>query len=197
MIRLALSVEGATELEFCKKILKPLLWTNNIEMTPISMNGGISLRTVNSEIKKIITNFQYVSTMYDFYGFKGNYSSLIDLESDLKDKIDSPKFIPYIQQYEFETLLFSKPSYYKGLLGYQAENEMNKIIKNFYGKIEGINDSPQTSPSKRIEQIFTNSKEQYNKVFYGYSIAEDIGLDVIRNECPRFDKWINKLMALK
>jgi len=36
----------------------------------------------------------------------------------------------------------------------------------------------------------------YDKVFYGWSIAEEIGLDIILSKCPRFEKWVNTPMPV-
>lgn len=197
MIRLAISVEGKTEEDFCKNILKPLFAEDKVYLTPINMRSNLSVDRVKSEINKLIKKFDFVSTMYDFYGFKGNYSSADALEKELKNGINSTRFIPYIQQYEFETLLFSKPSYYGDFLNKKAEEEINDIINEFNGNIENINNSKATSPSHRIIDIFKKHNEKYDKVFYGHGIIENIGLDIVREKCPRFNKWINKISNLK
>jgi hypothetical protein len=75
-------------------------------------------------------------------------------------------------------------------------NEIEKTIKSFNGNIEEINDSPQTAPSKRIEKIFKDSNEKYNKIFHGVNIVMDIGIETIRSKSKRFDNWIDKLINL-
>ncbi len=73
--------------------------------------------------------------------------------------------IPYVQQYEFEALLFSDPEYYQEYFGKSTiGNEMKKIIALFHDDIEEINDSPQTAPSKRIETLFEKIGEHYKRV---------------------------------
>ena len=104
MIRLYVSVEGTTERRFCSKVLTPYFIMRNVSTTTVNMRGNISLERVCPEIRKIIHECDIVTTFYDLYGFKRrNNRSKEELENILKDEINEPyKFIPYIQQYEFE-----------------------------------------------------------------------------------------------
>ena len=54
---------------------------------------------------------------------------------------------------------------------------------------EDINDSPETAPSKRMQKLIHG----YNKVVYGVSLIEYIGIDIILRKCPHFREWIEKL----
>lgn len=56
---------------------------------------------------------------------------------------------------------------------------------------EEINDSPMTAPSKRLERIF--GRGIYSKPEHGPIIAQEIGLDAIRSQCPQFDTWVRHL----
>jgi len=81
MIRVAISVEGQTEDEFCKQVLVPYFRNHNIELISIIITtkrrkcgtkhkgGCINLDRVQSELTKILPNFDYVTTFYDLYGF--------------------------------------------------------------------------------------------------------------------------------
>ncbi len=115
MVRIGISVEGPTEERFVQLLLVPYFSSKNIYITPVSMGGDIKIARVKNEIEKLAYSFDYVTTLYDFYGFKGleatdNKQSveqkiLNSLKEEIKDKC-----IPYIQMYEFEGLLFSAPS---------------------------------------------------------------------------------------
>ncbi|NJL76090.1 MAG: DUF4276 family protein [Saprospiraceae bacterium] len=59
---------------------------------------------------------------------------------------------------------------------------------------EEINESAQTAPSKRIIQYLPNYEKQKSQV--GPMIAEDIGLELLRQRCPHFNEWITKLESL-
>ena len=57
---------------------------------------------------------------------------------------------------------------------------------------EDINDSSETAPSKRIESLLPS----YQKVVDGPEIIAAIGLEVVREECPRFNGWLTRLESL-
>jgi len=211
MIRVAISVEGQTEEEFCKNLLTPFFRDYNIEMTPIIIittskdrcgrkhkGGCININRIQNEISRLLPSFDYVTTFYDFYGFSDRPIDDVDeLEEIIFGLFNDSRFIPYIQKYEFETLLFSKPEYYKEYFGDdKVTQEIKKIIAEFQDDIEKINDSPNTAPSKRLEKLFEQVGERYDKVFYGVGIAQDLGIDVIRQKAKRFNKWIEKIIAL-
>ena len=208
-MRLAISVEGQTEEAFFKKTIVPYLLSYDIYTDIIiittskdrcgrkNKGGCINVDRVKNEIQKLLNSYDYVTTFYDFYGFSSRPTSDIEeLEVILYNLLNSEKFIPYIQKYEFETLLFSKPEYFTDYFcSDKIEKEMRKVI-NEYQDIEFINDSIQTAPSKRIEKLFELEDEVYDKVFHGEGIATDIGLSKIKQESKRFNLWLEKLVSL-
>jgi len=210
MIRVALSVEGQTENEFCKKVLTPFFRKYSIEMTPIVVTtskdkcgrkhkgGCITIDRIKSEIQKLLPSYDYVTTFYDFYGFSNRPSDDIDeLEKIIYEKFNNVKLVPYIQKYEFETLLFSKPEYFTDYFGNDKVTKAMQLIINEYIDIEHINDSVETAPYKRLEALFELEGEQYNKVFHGEGIAYDIGLNEIMLHAKRFNNWIEKIVGLQ
>jgi len=210
MIRVAISVEGQTEDEFCKQVLVPYFRDYDIELVSIIVatkrkkcgvkhkGGCINLDRIKSELIKILPNFDYVTTFYDLYGFdiEGQYTA-DELEIKIHERLDNnQKLIPYIQKYEFETLLFSEASYYEDYFNDEnAKTEIENIV-NSCGGVENINNSRETAPSKRIDKFFDKYDERYDKVFHGASIADDIGLNIILDKCDRFREWINTIQNL-
>ena len=58
---------------------------------------------------------------------------------------------PYIQQYEFEGLLFADVEAFGGLVDVPDESiAALRRIRGQFPTPEGINDAPNTAPSKRI-----------------------------------------------
>ncbi len=197
MVRLGISVEGTTEERFVKQVLAPYLERVNIYITPISMNGAVSLDSVKSELTKMAFSFDYVTTLYDFYGFsrKKTGETKESLETRLYDVMHDGakgKLIPYVQMYEFEGLLFSSPESMAHVLRDDGLVEWgNKVLDEFQHCPESINNSFETAPSKRLEQHTC-----YRKTTHGPNIAMDIGIDKIRSMCPEFNKWIAQLERL-
>ncbi len=198
MVRIGISVEGQTEEIFVKKVLAPYLVVKNINITPISIGGGVNVDKVKSELKKIAPNFDYVTTLYDFYGFsrKEDEETKGSLEQRIIDAVHDgvkDKLIPYIQMHEFEGLLFSSPeAIAKVLMDEQLSEWATEILNKFNNNPELINDSVETAPSKRLER-----DTSYQKTTHGPNIAKAIGIDKIRAMCPEFDAWLSQLEGLQ
>lgn len=197
MVRLGISVEGPTEERFIKIVLEPYLLDKGIHICPISIGGDVCVDRVKSELKKIANSFDWVTTLYDFYGFKRKEEneSKQSLERRIEQSVHEQvklKLIPYIQMYEFEGLLFSCPdAMARGLNESEAKEWCQTVLCKFNGEPESINDSVHTAPSKRLEQ-----NTGYRKTTHGPNIAKEIGIEKIRSECAGFDEWIKKIEAL-
>jgi len=200
MVRLAISVEGLTEERFIQMVIAPHLCDRGIYAIPLLLgeNGGdISLPRIKRELNHLATSFDKVTTLYDFYGFRGKKESddKISLEQKIIECVAAPlrsRIIPYIQMYEFEGILFSSPKAIENnILQKGLEDWADKILQQFYGDPEKINDSKQTAPSKRLK-----NKTNYIKTVHGPNIAREIGLATLREKCAGFGDWLNNLEAL-
>ncbi len=103
------------------------------------------------------------------------------------------RFLPYIQQHEFEALLFSDPSAFEAAIPESAvaiASLMN--IRSGFATPEDIDDGPRTAPSKRILSVLPS----YEKATGGPLVAQRIGLPTVRRECPAFNRWVTRLEAL-
>lgn len=112
-----------------------------------------------------------------------------DITSAMGEGFAPRRFVPFVMMHEFEGLLFSDCHAFSS--GIQRRDLRDKLqaIRDQFSSPEEINDSPTTSPSKRIEQLLPN----YNKPFLGTLAILEIGFDVIRRECPHFNRWIQQL----
>lgn len=197
MVRVGISVEGATEERFIKMVLAPYLATKNIYMTPISVNGAINLDRIRSELQRMANSFSYVTTFYDFYGFQANTKEETKESLELKIKEHAhpsiqSKLIPYVQMYEFEGLLFTSPEAIAAhLQGDDLMSWAQQVLHSFDDNPEAINDSTETAPSKRLIH-----NTNYRKTTHGPNIALDIGVEELRRKCPGFDVWLNRLESL-
>lgn len=57
-----------------------------------------------------------------------------------------------------------------------------------------INDSPDTAPSKRLKNAFSNTK--YSKTTHSNLIIKSIGIDNIREKCKHFNQWLDKIESI-
>lgn len=197
MVRVGISVEGTTEVRFVEAVLAPYLAAKYVYVKPISMGGKVNVDRVKSELKNIGYSFDYVTTLYDFYGFKKKFEgdTKVNLEQRISDIVHEsikPKLIPYIQMYEFEGLLFSCPDgMERGLNEKGAKEWCQSILDKFDNNPEKINNSLETAPSKRLE-----NQTSYSKTTHAPNIAKEIGIEKIREMCAGFNEWLSKLEAL-
>ena len=204
MTRVAISVEGKTEEEFVKQILAPRLEPAGVYPEPILLGSGgnVTVEKLASDMSKFVWSFDFVTSLVDFYGFRDKGS---DTREDLERRIrqtaidrinrslDDSRIFPYVQQHEFEALLFADASAFL-VLPYATNDIVDGLlsVRSRFDSPEDINDSPDSAPSKRIVNLIP----RYGKVVAGSLVADEIGLEKIRAECPRFHAWMTRLESL-
>ncbi len=114
---------------------------------------------------------------------------LTDICSKLGSGFDPSNFIPYVMMHEFEGLLFSDTVRLGSGIGRPDLSSKFQAIRDQFTTPEEINDSPLTAPSKRIIDLVP----AYEKPLMGTLAVLEIGLNAIREECPFFHDWIERL----
>jgi Domain of unknown function (DUF4276) len=204
-------VEGKTEETFVNSLLRPYFAEKgfyNVINLRIQTSKGHKGGFVNYQhLKNDITNLlkhpeAIVTTLVDFFRLPTNIpnfetcmkmqNATLQVEclekSMSKDIASQERFLPYIQKFEFEALLFSKIEVFETIFDNSIKNKIENIRKQ-YPNPEDINSGANTSPSKRLLSIISN----YDKVIDGNSIALETGITEILNACPRFKAWIELL----
>lgn len=209
MIRICIVCEGATEVEFVRVCLIPHLFDHGINAYPSIIQapsgrhrgGRVTVERLARFISHEYHRADRLTTLVDYYGFQGAEGRIVeDLEQEIIDNalnhspsID-PRFLrPYIQMYEFEGLLFSDVEQFRHVLdGWDADVGQTLIdIRSQFPTPEDINNNRQTAPSKRILAAFPAGS--YSKTEHGPVISSAIGVAKIRQQCPRFGRWITML----
>jgi len=219
MIRVHVICEGQTEEIFINEVLADFFHAKGIYLFPslIGKPGhkGGNLRyerlLVDLKMRLLCDNTSYCTTFFDFYGlppdFPGKQAAiekngcedkavclLSALSSELQIKLGSEplsRFIPYVQMYEFEGLLFSGPEALAKSIDYGLAKHLMGIRDQF-DTPEEINNSPITAPSKRLKNLYP----QYDKPIHGSLAALEVGLDIIRQQCRLFDGWLTQIENL-
>ena len=205
MIRLAISVEGPTEEEIVNSLIVGHLRTKGIETRPVSLGGNITVTRLAQEMVNLFwQRYHFVTSLVDFYGFreKGDrtvcqleHAVSAEVDRLIRRSWDQRAVFPYIQQHEFEGLLFSDINGFStlGLAGIDEDCLRGlQQIRNDFTTPEDINDDRATAPSKRIADLIP----RYRKRLHGPLVAATTGLERIRAECPRFDGWVTRLESL-
>jgi hypothetical protein len=76
-----------------------------------------------------------------------------DVATEMGNRFDSDRFIPFVVMHEFEGLLFSDcAAFSRGIERPDLEIRLREVRDGF-ATPEEINDSPDTAPSKRVEGL--------------------------------------------
>jgi len=210
-------VEGKTEQIFIESILAPYLGYKNIGIyaTQVSKPGQKGGDVRFSRVRKDLgihlkqRHDTYVTTFIDYYGVKEwpgldlvpphtspeqiariiNETTKAEVIALFPEQHAEQRFIPFIAVHEFEALLFSDTKILAEQIGisqFTVDNVLNEC-----GSPEAINNNPLTAPSKRLDSW--SAKGTFLKTTMGITIAQKIGIEKMRNNCPLFDSWLKKL----
>jgi hypothetical protein len=214
--RVRILVEGQTEETFVNDILSPHL--NQMGIYPHAFlfrkkGGSFSYQRARKEILNSLKEdtARICTTMVDFYGMPKDWPGRVESQScrNYQEKAQQveqalsqdilaqmggswnpAQFIPYVQMHEFEALLFSDTSALAGS-NPRISDLLTRVLQSFSCP-EEINDNYDTCPSRRIKL----SIENYVKTVDGIVVAQKIGLETMRRQCPHFNEWITKLENL-
>lgn len=220
MIRVHVICEGQTEEMFVNEILLPIFQPKGIVLVPALLGkpghkgGNVTIERVVKDVRLRLLNdtTAYCTLLIDFYGISTSfpgYQQAVRMNqhktksdiviSAMVQAIESEvganagrRFIPYIQMYEFESLLFSEPRDFASAIGRPSLSVELLKIRNKFRSPEEINDSPDTAPSKRIEELYP----EFEKPIHGTFGAIEIGIEKIRTECPLFSDWLKQIENL-
>ncbi|ELJ8821227.1 DUF4276 family protein [Vibrio parahaemolyticus] len=212
--------EGQTEESFVNELLVEPFAHKGIYLKPALIGrpghkgGNFKFARLAPDVEKRLLADKncYCTTFFDFYGLPETFpgknavnatTSVQEKANALQDALNEKlvekigegamrRFIPYVQMYEFEGLLFSDPQ--KMAQGMERLDLVRAFteIAGAFDTPEQINNSPQTAPSKRIESLVLG----YEKPLLGTLAALEVGLDKMREQCPLFDAWLKRIEAL-
>lgn len=220
MIRVHVICEGQTEEMFINEVLAQAFQHLDIYLMPALIGkpghkgGNFRFERLLSDVEKRLLGDRqaYCTTFFDFYGLPEEFpgkanaggKNTVDEKADclldaMVERLANTlgdeamrRFIPYVQMYEFEGLLFSCPTRLAAGINQPALEDRFLHIRNEFETPEAINNSPMTAPSKRLQKLYSG----YDKPLHGSLAAIEIGLPIIRQQCTRFDAWITQMEAL-
>lgn len=221
MIVVVIVCEGQTEEGFVREILRDdlasrgiLVCPRLINTSPVSKGGALSrdrvVRFCHCTLHE--QSDTYVSTFFDLYGLPSDFPGRAEgagctdplarataVEKGLHQAIVEEagcrpdRFLPHIQPFEFESLLFSDTNWFaKTNPAWQAFGVQLETARKEANSPEHINGGSGTHPSARLKVL----QPRYKKVLDGLAAAECIGLPTMRQQCLHFDLWLTRLEEL-
>lgn len=215
--------EGLTEEKFIREVIAPILRSQQIYIKPQGIQtspghtgGALTYERVRRHINISLKQDKQtiITTFFDLYKLNNKfpgfseiqemsdvYQKVAHLEQKLKQAITqdnysfSKRFLPHIQPYEFEGLLFTDikklieiETYWQGSL------KTLEAVRTSYPSPEHINDGFETKPSARLENIL--ARPNYDKLLHGTLAIQSIGIDKLCLECKHFAEWYTSLSQL-
>lgn len=222
MVEVIVFAEGVTEEQFIKRVIAPSLWAAQVFVKPQMLKtskdasgGAVSFDRLKFNARNTLRQHPNVtlSTFLDLYGLDTSFPNFNEAlkKTDVYDRTaclenalhaaiiehvscPSNRFIPHIQPYEFEGLLFSDVAVLSTIEpNWQLRASPLQDVRNAFETPEHINDSYETKPSSRLESIL---QPKYRKTRHGPLAAEKITLSKMEIECVHFRGWMEKLRAL-
>ena len=224
MTRLNVLAEGYTERDFAEKLLAPYVDPQGRQVFARCVTTGRDHRKGRvyrgglpnyGKVKADLTRWLkecpgrdvYFSTMFDYYAlptdFPGYdeairkadaYERVLFMEDAFAKDVGDPRLIPYIQLHEFEALLFVAPRElsWTYIESENAIENLEAVSQSFGNRPEKIDNGPDTAPSKRILKEIP----EYDKVAAGVDTLELVGIDALKEACPHFSEWVEKLVRI-
>ena len=224
-MRLYLFAEGRAEQTFADTVLKPHFAEFGVYMhKPVLIahahkrhrthrGGGRRFRPMQNDICRLLEQDSgsdvFFTSMIDLYalhnGFPGAeeaercrsdpYRRVEALEESWSRETEDRRFIPHIQLHEYEAYLFADVS----ALSFYYPDRQRAVegLRRVAGSVESpelIDDGHHSAPSKRIiDQV---PRYEHDKSTVGVQAAQRIGLSRIRQKCPHFSRWVERLEGL-
>ncbi|MBE9184585.1 DUF4276 family protein [Microcoleus sp. LEGE 07076] len=194
-MKIAILVEGATEMAFRKKLREFLQSRLEQKMPRLDFkpqHGGIPKE---AELKLIVENlldndgYDAVIALTDVYTGKQDFKDANDAKDKMRRWVDkNPKFYPHTALHDFEAWL----------LPYWTT--IQKLAKHNRSAPSGLPETVnhQNAPSDRIKEIFSSGqcRRDYNKVIDGVAILKDNDLMIAIQACPELKAFVNRIISL-
>ena len=223
MKRVCIVCEGQTEETFVRDVLAPAFYhlglnliPEMVETSPGHKGGALKYDRVKRHLRNTLrqSSAPLVTTLFDLYRLDSDFPSFAasQAQPDLSRRLNVLKqalhadvvaeagcqperFIPYIQPYEFEALLFSDvPTLTRIEPGWQSATAALAAARAVAESPEHINDRPETKPAAHLERELNNPS--YRKRRHGPIAAQKIGLAKIEAECAFFAAWLAQIREL-
>jgi hypothetical protein len=226
MVRLYFYVEGQTEQEYVKRVLKPhlagcgvhvmgaVLTASGRRHGKVFRGGGWDYQPMRNDLGNLLRQHKQddvrFTTMFDLYalyaGFPGwdeaekqrhlPRERVLTLERAFAADVGDPRFIPHIQLYEFETILLCEPGHLA--LVYEENTAGVAALRAAVAAATSPELVNDGETTAPSKRIIAQFPEySRQKTTVGAELANCVGIDVTRSLCKHFDQWLKTLELLR
>lgn len=222
MVEVIVFAEGQTEEKFIKQVVAPALHPLAVFVKPQLLStstrgrgGAVSYDRLKLNARNTLRSHAapVLTTFLDLYGLDTDFPAYTEAQSkyDVYDRVccleealhkaivdevecRPDRFIPHVQPYEFEGLLFSDVEALCCVEPTWSSAQWSLAqVRDQVESPEHINDGYDTKPSKRLEVAL---RPHYRKTRHGPLAAQKVTLERIEAECHHFHEWMDKLRGL-
>jgi len=222
MVEVIVFAEGPTEEQFVKRLVAPALRHFQVFVKPQLLKtsqeargGAVNFDRLKFNARNTLRQYPHcvLTTLLDLYGLDTSFPGFEEakekptmelrvshLNAALQQALvahvgcRADRFIAHIQPYEYEGLLFSDTqALAQTEPGWLASSSKLAEVRAAFPTPEHINDSIETKPSRRLEQLL---RPGYKKTRHGPLAAERVTLATMERECPHFGGWVARLRNL-
>lgn len=196
--------------------VEPIVVTTSRDAAGQKHRGGGHWKQWRSDIERVYREQAgpgaWVTTMFDLYGLPSDFPDLTSirvpgldgaskvkiaeeaLERSIREFSEGRWFIPYVQQYEFESLVLACLEDLDRMLDAPGERKGIVELRAALGETppEDVNDGLSSAPSKRLSRHLPG----YQKRLYSEYALCDVSLEALGQRCPHFGRWLSRLEAL-
>jgi hypothetical protein len=201
--RLLIHVEGETEETFVNEVLAPHLYSRGYFRVSARLMGNARQRDRRGGIRPwsmvkedIVTHLKedpqcLASCMVDYYALPQTGEKAWP-GREAAGRLPFSQKAPAIQDALLEEICNAMGRGFAQGIGRPDLAPRFQEIRNTFETPEEIDDSPATAPSKRVQALVPG----YEKPLMGTLAVLEIGLEVIRSQCPHFRNWLERLENL-
>jgi hypothetical protein len=194
-VKIAILVEGATEVAFKEKLREFLRSRLEQKMPRLDFKPQGGRIPKEADLKRVVENlinndcYDAVIALTDVYTGTNDFEDAADAKAKMMNWVgNNPKFYPHTALHDFEAWLLP---YWTTI---QKLAQHNRSAPS--GSPETVNHN--NPPSYRIKEIFSVGKcrRDYNKVIDGKAILKRNDLMIAIQACPELKAFVNRIISL-
>lgn len=187
--------------------MSPIALWNKRDTDDGGFRGGVSnWAQILKNLKPLTQDGNaWVTTLLDFYGLPEDFPGIglpqkiadarervQTLQESFPTAVNHKRLFPFLALHEFEAWLFCAPDIVAQHFGNPNLSSKISAAVTHAGQPKLINHGTDTHPKARLQALGIGCKATSD----GPTLMNKIGIEAIRNNCPRFETWLTRFEHL-